>query len=125
MTVSFASRLCLRAAATVWLSLVGVGPAAAAEPKAVRPPTAPVATSDPASAAGEPAVRRTVIRDDGTVIEEVRIRGEVRSITVHPKKGSGLPDYEIVPETRGHDPHTNAAGSRGASGQRVWSILKF
>ncbi len=90
-------------------------------------PIQPSATAAPAPGGPEPAVQRHITtREDGTVvIEEVRVRGEVQNITVHPKKGSGLPDYEIVPSNRGRDPHTNGSGSRGAAGQRVWSILKF
>lgn len=66
---------------------------------------------------GEPRVEHIVIEDKGSRIEETRVRGQVRRITVTPKVGSKL-SYEIVPAEGGGD-------SRGSAGKRVWNVLQF
>lgn len=82
---------------------------------------APLAVAAPDPAVPEPAVQRTVIDGADSRIDELRVRGETRRITVTPKHG-GKP-YEIVPPSAARDP--SAAGSRGATGQRVWNLLDF
>lgn len=99
------------------LALAGVSlftAAAQAEPRAAPEPAPPA--SHP-----EPAVQRTVIEDMDTRVEELRVRGEVRRITVTPKHG-GKP-YEIIPAHGGRDPGPGAG--KGATGQRVWNVLDF
>jgi len=86
--------------------------AAQAEPGAAPGPAQPA--SHP-----EPAVQRTVIEDMDTRVEELRVRGEVRRITVTPKHG-GKP-YEVIPANAGRDP----GAGKGAAGQRVWNVLDF
>lgn len=83
----------------------------------------PAAAPEPASPAShpEPAVQRTVIEDTENRVEELRVRGEVRRITVTPKHG-GKP-YEIIPAHGGRDPGPGAG--KGAAGQRVWNVLDF
>jgi hypothetical protein len=71
----------------------------------------------------EPNVQRTVIEDEGARIEELRVRGELRSVIVKPKNGAA---YEIVPPAGGRDPSQNRANQQpGAAGQRVWNLLRF
>ena len=70
----------------------------------------------PAEKTPEPAVEFTVIEDDGARIEELKVRGEAQSVTVHPK-GPLKSQYEIVMPRRG--------SSGGAVGQRVWHVLSF
>jgi hypothetical protein len=75
--------------------------------------------------AGEPQVRRVVIEDDRARIEELRVRGLTKRITVTPKTG-GKVAYEIIPADPSHDePFSARSGSGGASGQRVWNVLNF
>jgi hypothetical protein len=81
---------------------------------------APAGPAQPATRP-EPAVQRTVIEDMDTRVEELRVRGEVRRITVTPKHG-GKP-YEIIPANAGRDPAPGAG--KGAAGQRVWNVLDF
>ena len=73
--------------------------------------------------AGEPNVRRTIIDDSRTRIEELRVRGQLQKVTVAPK--GGTPGYEILlgdgTHTMGDDPGT----SRGSAGKRVWNVLRF
>jgi hypothetical protein len=73
----------------------------------------------------EPHVKRIVIEDDGARIDELRVRGVTRRITVTPKTG-GKVAYEIIPADPSRDePFTAKSGRSGASGQRVWNVLDF
>ncbi len=88
-------------------------------------------TSDkPASpavvAAGVPdaQVTETVIEDDSTRIEELRVRGQTQKVTVQ-SKNSKLPSYEIIMGDGSRDLSPGAGTSRGAAGRRVWSVLNF
>ena len=70
----------------------------------------------------EPAVQKSVAEDDNVRIEEVRVRGQVQSITVTSKiRGHKGSQYEIVPPSGARDP--SVAGS--SNGQRVWHVLSF
>jgi Protein of unknown function (DUF2782) len=77
----------------------------------------------PAANAAEPAVTRTVIDDDRARIEELRVRGELRSVKVTPKNGAK--PYEILVGPGGGAVSDGKASSRGATGQRVWNVLQF
>lgn len=72
----------------------------------------------------EPQVRRTVIEDDGARIEELRVRGAVRSITVQPK-GPIKAQYEVLSPDAGHDLSAGPNSAKGGAGQRVWRVLQF
>jgi hypothetical protein len=76
------------------------------------------------SSTPEPAVRRTVIEDDGARIDELRVRGAVRSITVRPK-GALSAEYEVLAPDAGRDTSSGPNSSKGAAGQRVWRVLSF
>jgi hypothetical protein len=72
----------------------------------------------------EPAVRRNVIEDDNARIDELRVRGAVRSITVTPKGPIKTP-YEVLPTDASRDPSDGPATTKGAQGRRVWRVLSF
>lgn len=72
----------------------------------------------------EPAVRRTVIEDEGTRIEELRVRGAVRNITVRPKGALSAP-YEVLAPDAGRDTSSGPNSSKGSAGQSVWRVLNF
>ena len=55
--------------------------------------------------------------DAGNTIEEVRVGGETKSITVQP--ANKMPSYEIMPEQR------STPGNAGSGGQRVWKVIRF
>ena len=55
--------------------------------------------------------------DAGGSIDEVRVGGETKSITVKP--AHNMPSYEIMPEQR------NTPDNTGSGGQRVWKVFKF
>jgi len=96
---------------------------------------APVPASLPATsrieaaaptASGRPdkAVQRIRTEDAGTRIDEVRVGGETKSITVQPKTGNKLPPYEVKSSdsTKGSAASTS---SNETNGPRVWNVLKF
>lgn len=83
---------------------------------------APESTKEKVANDGEPKVEHTVIEDDATRIEELKVRGQTQRITVSPK---GMKSYEILPATQGRDMSDSAGSQRGAAGKRVWHILTF
>ena len=71
-----------------------------AQSPASAPATAP-------STAVEKRTERILIEDAGTRINELRVGGETKTITVQPK--GGMPSYDVKPD----------------SGERSWKILGF
>jgi hypothetical protein len=69
-------------------------------------------------------VRHSVIEDDATRIEELRVRGVARQITVT-TKGRGGTTYEIITGDGSRDLSDGVNTSRGAAGKRVWRVLSF
>ena len=72
----------------------------------------------------EPAVRRSVVEDDNARIEEVNVRGAVRSTKVQPK-GPIKAEYEVLQMDAGRDLTAGPSSARGAAGQSVWRVLNF
>lgn len=96
------------------------------EARLVTVPALAVEAASPASAAtpaGEPNVRRTVVEDGRARIEEVRIRGRLQKVTVAPK--GVAPGYEILTGDGSRDLADGTDSSRGATGKRVWNVLRF
>jgi hypothetical protein len=88
------------------------------------PAQAAAAASAPAAAASAAphgaAPRRTVIEDRGVRIEETRVGGQARSITVQSKIPGARP-YEIIVGPAGRDINKD----HGSAGQSTWSIFDF
>jgi len=61
--------------------------------------------------------------DAGSRIDELRIGGQTKNITVQPKVGN-MPSYEVKPGNAGRDGQP-AGNSDGTNGRRVWNTLKF
>jgi len=93
-----------------------------------RPPAGavPSSTTSPAASGrgGEPAVQRTVLEDDGSRIEELRVRGQTQRINVKPKVGPRA-GYEIIVGDGLREPPAGGNADRGAVGQRVWHVFSF
>ncbi len=68
----------------------------------------------------EPVVQRTVTEDDLVRIEEVKVRGQMQSITVK-SKIRGIASYEIVPASGARDPSQPG----NTAGQRLWNFFSF
>jgi hypothetical protein len=93
--------------------VLSAAPAAhAQEPGAAAQPTA------------EPKVQHIVIEDQGSRIEELRVRGASQRIVVRPKVGTTR-SYEIITGDGSRDLSDGANTSRGAAGKRVWHVLSF
>jgi hypothetical protein len=101
------------------LALAGVQPA-----RAQAAPPAPAAAAKAASAAAAPAPGArdevVVIEDDGVRIEETRVGGTVKRVTVQSKVGN-VRAYEIQVAPAGRDP----SQERGNAGRRAWSLFSF
>ncbi len=92
--------------------------AALAQAAAPKPPAAST------TAEGEPRVQHIVIEDEGSRIEELRVRGATQRITVQPKLGT-TKGYEILTGDGSRDLGEGVNTSRGAAGKRVWNVLNF
>ena len=86
-------------------------------------PAAPAAAA-PAAASAEPRVQNIVIEDQGSRIEELRVRGTTQRITVKPKVGT-TQGYEIIVGDGSRDLSDGVNTTRGAAGKRVWHLLSF
>ena len=98
MRLALLLTLCLSSA-----SLCRAQSPAAASPPAHPPQTAATPAPDPI----EKRIERLHFEDAGTQIDELRVGGETRDISVQPR--GGMPVYQIQP----------------GSGERSWKILDF
>jgi hypothetical protein len=77
-------------------------------------------TQEPARKAPEQTIERIRHEDKGARIDELRVGGETKTITVSPK--GNAPAYEVAPESNNRNP----AGSDGqGEGKTRWNILKY
>lgn len=106
----------------VLATLCFCAPGWAQQAPAVKAPV--VAISTEPTRDGEPAVKRTVIEDEGTRIEELRVRGEAQRIVVTPKVGIRK-SYEIMTGDGARDAFDGTGGARSSAGKRVWNVLQF
>ncbi len=98
----------MRSALLLTLSLLGSSLCSAQAPAPVPSPSNLTQTSAPATeGAIEKRTERILIEDAGSRIDELRIGGETKSITVQPK--GTMPAYDVQP----------------VSGERSWKILGF
>jgi hypothetical protein len=87
-------------------------------PRAAQTPSANAGTPPATRAPAPPDLR--VIEDDHVRIEELRVRGQVRRVTVQ-SKVQGAREYEILVGHGGRDPSQD----RGNAGRAAWRILGF
>lgn len=80
--------------------------------------------ANPEPKTAEPKVQHIVIEDEGTRIEELRVRGATQRITVTPKVGTKK-SYEILPADASREDFEAAGATRGTAGKRVWHVLSF
>ncbi|NUZ05413.1 hypothetical protein [Piscinibacter koreensis] len=111
----------VRTCAALAFALAATASWAADTPAAAATPAEAAAAARPAP--GEPAVRQTVIEDDTTRIDELRVRGQLQRIVVTTK--GTKQSYEILTGDGSRDLGFAANTSRGAAGRRVWNVLQF
>ena len=95
-----------------------------AQPAAVQAqPAAPVTRDALVPGRDTQRIEHIQHEDAGSRVNELRVGGETRSISVQPK--AGVPGYDVRPA----DASGTAAGSReagpGSAGPRVWKLHQF
>lgn len=70
----------------------------------------------------EQRTERIRIEDQGSTVDELRIGGQTRSITVQPGQAN-MPAYEVLPSDGVRNRAQN--GSESTTGPRVWNVMKF
>lgn len=73
---------------------------------------------------GEPAVQRTVVEDEGSRIDELKVRGQTQHITVQPKVGT-TKAYQIITSDGTRSLSDSHGAANGTAGKRVWHVLSF
>lgn len=69
-------------------------------------------------------VERIRVEDQGARIDELRVGGQTRSITVQPK--ANVPEYEFQPTDLARSrPADNRDGLSSPGSQRVWNFFRF
>jgi len=110
------------------LATILAGPCLAqtAVPLAVAPAAPALAGAEAAAARdrSEPEVKRTRIEDQGSRIEELRVRGQTQRVVVTPKAPGSKP-YEIIMGNAGQAVPDGTGGANSAAGKRVWSVFNF
>ena len=91
---------------------------------ALAAPAGPALAQAAASPDAEPRVQHSVVEDECSRIEELRVRGATQRITVRPKVGTARA-YEILVGDGSRDLGEGVNTSRGAAGKRVWNVLSF
>ncbi|WP_027015458.1 hypothetical protein [Comamonas composti] len=100
------------------------------------PAPAPAAEAAPANAdpAAKPAVgerrdrtnqrvEHIHVEDEGSSVDELRVGGQTRNITVQPKVGD-MPSYEVQSNDGARASRSRGDGD-GTNGTRVWNLKKF
>lgn len=111
----------MRAATIILTSFLAVAPVLAQGTSEISPQPAPQApaqlqNTEQQGDKNNQRIERIRVEDGGSRIDELRVGGETKSITVQPKVGN-LPAYEVQP--------VNTEGTDGTNGRRVWRALQF
>ncbi len=92
---------------------------AAAAALAQTPAALPRDVAPPPASGTEQTIERIRHEDAGARIDELRVGGETRSITVTPK--GSAPAYQVAPESNNRNP----ASTDRKDGTGGWNILKY
>jgi hypothetical protein len=80
----------------------------------------PRETAEPAGKGPDQVIERIRHEDAGSRIDELRVGGETKAITVQPK--GNAPAYEVAPDSNNRNPASTDGGSEG---KPRWNILKY
>jgi hypothetical protein len=85
----------------------------------------PAPAAAPAKPPGRPdqAIQRIRTEDAGSRIDELRVGGETRNITVQPK--TAVPAYQVRPDDAAGATGAAADDGRSGKGSTSWNVLKF
>ena len=71
-------------------------------------------------------IERITVEDGGSRVDELRVGGQTKSITVKPKSAEGgIPEYEVTPNNGVRDAGPSKAGADSFQAPRVWTLRKF
>ena len=113
----------MRTAPLITLFLCCLAPGLAlAQAAAKAPPSSQSTPADPAAGKTEQKIENIRHEDAGSRIDELRVGGETKSITVKPK--GDMPAYELGTEGGNRNP-TATDPESGKGGARGWNIFKF
>ncbi len=71
-------------------------------------------------------IERLTVEDGGSRVDELRVGGQTKSITVKPKSaGGGIPEYEVTPNNGIRDGGPSRAGAESFQAPRVWKLGTF
>ncbi|HYP84551.1 hypothetical protein [Variovorax sp.] len=68
-------------------------------------------------------IERIHIDDGGTKVDELRVGGETKDITVTPR--GNMPQYEVVPRNKTRTNNQGEGDAGGGTGPALWNVLKF
>ena len=113
----------MRAAPLFTLFLCCLAPGLAlAQAPAKATPASQSKPADPGAGKTEQQIEKIRHEDAGSRIDELRVGGETKSITVKPK--GDMPPYELGTEGGNRNPATTAPDS-GKGGSPGWNLFKF
>lgn len=117
----------MRAVTPLLLLALATGPALAQNTSQnTHQPTSDVAhklsNQEQKSNRSEQRTERIHLEDGGNSVDELRVGGQTKTITVQPK-GSDLPAYEVQPSDGVRNRSRN--GAETTTGPRVWNLMKF
>lgn len=69
-------------------------------------------------------VERIQIEDEGSRVNELRVGGQTRTITVQPKVGS-MPEYEVQSSDGARSRAGSRSGAETVTAPRVWNLGRF
>lgn len=97
---------------------------ASAAALAQKPAPLPRDAAPAAKGGAEQKIERIRHEDAGSRIDELRVGGETKEITVQPK--GNAPAYEVTPEGSNRNPaSTDRDRDRGSEGKSGWKLFKF
>lgn len=71
-------------------------------------------------------IERITVEDGGSRVNELRVGGQTKNITVKPKSAEGgIPEYEVLPNNGERDGGPSRAGAETITAPRVWTLRKF
>ena len=98
-------------------------PAASTAPATATEQTAPDTAKPEGRDRTNQRVEHIHVEDGGSRVDELRVGGQTRSITVQPKVGD-MPSYEVQ-SNDGARSSRNRGDGDGTNGTRVWNLKKF
>ena len=87
---------------------------------------APQGREDNSAATGKhnQRIEHIHVEDAGSRVDETRVGGQTKSITVQPKVGT-MPEYEVQSNDGARAARNRDNNNNDTTGTRVWNLIKF